>query len=75
MDNKPIFVRIEEFKEVRDLLKLLRGKVKDAKQTLSAVDTLKRQEEQELRSWNAEIDDVERRLDFIEKVLSDSVQQ
>lgn len=67
--TKPMFVKVDEFEDVRDIIKLVKTKVKEAKDTLAEVEKLKRQEETELAAWGSQIDDVEKKVGSIEQTL------
>lgn len=67
--TKPMFVKVDEFEDVRDIIKLVKTKVKEAKDTLAEVEKLKSQEEKELSAWSAQIDDVEKKVGSIEQTL------
>ena len=65
----PIFVRIDEYKEVLDVLSLIKSKITEAKTTLTRINELKNAEDNELDVWTNELEEVERRADFIDRTL------
>jgi len=67
--TKPMFVKVEEYEDVHDIIRLVKAKVKEAKDTLSEIEKLKRQEETELGAWGSQVDDVEKKIEFIEQTL------
>lgn len=70
MDKQnPVFVKIEEYKDVLDIMDLIRNKVSEAKATMGKIVELKNQEDSELDFWSAELSDVERKLDYMDKNL------
>ena len=71
MDNSgmPVFVRIENYKEVLDVMNMIKNKLEDAKKTLSRINELKNREDGELDEWRIEMGDVEKKVDFIDHVL------
>lgn len=69
MDNAPVFVKVEEYKEVLDVLDVIKGKLKDARQTLADINRLKEEEDRELASWAGNIDEIESRLVDINKAV------
>lgn len=69
MDNTPLFIKIDDYKDVIDILRLLKVKVKDGKDLLAEINTLKNEEDVELAQWGQELLDVERKLDTLEKSL------
>lgn len=64
-----VFVRVEEYKSIIDLMEAVRQKLGQAKNLLSKVNELKQQEDQQIESWAKDIDDVEERLNSISKSL------
>lgn len=71
MDNSgmPVFVRIENYKEVLDVMNMIKNKLEDAKKTLARINELKNREDGELDEWRIEMGDVEKKIDFIDHIL------
>ena len=65
----PIFVKIEEYKNIVDVLRLTQEKLEKAKMLISKIQELKQQEDAELDAWQSEIEDIDGRLDLINKTL------
>jgi hypothetical protein len=65
----PLFVKVEEYKDVLDILDLVKSKLKEAKTTLHEINDLKNQEDSELAIWANEIMDVEKKVEFIDTTL------
>lgn len=72
MDNKPLFIKLTEYKDVRDIVQLVRHKVGDIKKTLYEIDSLKRQEEEELAKWHTTVDEIEKKIDVMTHILHDA---
>lgn len=68
-EGMPVFIKVEEYKDVLDIIDLLQEKVKEARAVLSKINELKAEEEAELALWNNTLNDVEARLDFIDKSM------
>lgn len=71
MNDMPVFVKVEDFKDALDVMNMIRLKIEDAKKTLEKVHELKSEEETELELWHTSIEEVERKIDFIDKTLSE----
>jgi len=71
MSDMPVFVRVEDYKDALDVMNMIRMKIEDAKRTLEKVRELKSEEDTELELWHTTIDEVERKVDFIDKTLSE----
>lgn len=69
MERAPVFVKIEEYKDITDIMTLMREKIHQAKTMLDKIAELKAQEDQELATWAREIEDVETRVQQIDRTL------
>ena len=72
MDKKeemPVFVRVDEYKDVLDIMNHIKTKVEHAKDTLAKINQLKHEEDAELELWHSGIEEVERKIDFVDKTL------
>ncbi|MBS3142148.1 hypothetical protein J4464_02050 [Candidatus Woesearchaeota archaeon] len=64
-----VFIKIDDYRDVIDLISLLRSKVKKAKAILDRIHELRSQEENELEGWDQALDEVDRKLSLIDKTL------
>lgn len=69
MSDMPVFVRIEDYKDVLDVINMIKNKVEEAKTTLAKINELKNQEDSELDLWHSTLAEVERKVDFVDKSL------
>ncbi|MEM4247228.1 MAG: hypothetical protein QXR48_02840 [Candidatus Woesearchaeota archaeon] len=71
MDDQkaPVFVKVEEYKSILDLLDAVRQKLNQARTLLARVNELKQQEDAQIEAWSHDMDDVEERLSSISKSL------
>ena len=69
MEKAPVFVKIDEYKNVLDILQVLKNKVSDGKSLLEKIHQLKAEEDSELEEWSAELEEIEKRIDGIDKSL------
>lgn len=65
----PVFVKIDEYKDVLDIMNMIKNKIEDAKETLGRINELKNEEDAELEMWHTGLEEVERKVTFIDKVL------
>lgn len=65
----PVFVKIEDYKDILDILGLLKDKLQEAKRTLADINELKNDEDSELEMWESTLDDVEKKLEDIDRTL------
>ena len=68
-EGTPIFVKIEGYKDVLDTINAIKMKITDAKDVLSQLSDLKAQEDAEIENWKSELEDVERKMNFIDSSL------
>ena len=67
--DKNVFIKIEEYNDILDLIALLNEKVKEARTILGKLNDLKNQEDNELMAWKNSLDEVERKLKYIDQSL------
>ncbi len=67
--DKPIFVKVDEYDDIKEIIGLIKSKIAESKETLRKVHQLKEQEEQEIHFWAGELDDVERKIANIDSTL------
>jgi len=69
MGEAPLFVKIDEYKDVLDIIGMIRNKLDDAKKTLAKINELKNGEDAELESWSKALNEIEKKVSFIDKAL------
>lgn len=70
MDSKaPVFVKIDDYKDIVDLLALIKDRLKQAKYLLDKVKEIKDQEDAEITAWFKELDDVDQRINDVDRAL------
>ncbi len=65
----PVFVKVDEYKDVLDILDLVKNKIRSAKDAIREINDLKNQEDSEIALWANEIADIERKVEFIDQTL------
>jgi hypothetical protein len=71
LKGAPIFVKIDEYKEILDVITLIKGKISEAKGILGEINEVKNTEDKELESWVNELEEVERKISYIDRTLLD----
>ena len=66
-----VFIRIDRYKELSEVIKQIRSKLEDAKQALKKAKDLKSQEDAELENWQSELTSVEQKLDEISGAMTE----
>ncbi len=72
MQNVPVFVKIDNYKEVLDIIDVMKKKLKETKQELAKIKELKTQEDQELQEWEKNVNEIAKRLAFIDTAFFDN---
>lgn len=70
----PVFVKIDEYETVLTLMKTIRNKLDEAKDTLMKIHDLKNEEDHQLGLWQNTLVEVEKKLDFIDHSLNEPEQ-
>ncbi len=68
-ENAPVFVKIDEYKEILDIIDVLKGKVTELRNTLSELQEIKEDEDREMERWSSNLADVENKIRFIDKSI------
>lgn len=67
--GSPVFVKIGEYKDVLEVVGIIKDKIENARSTLGRINELKNEEDSELDLWNSKLDEIEKKIDFIDKSL------
>ncbi len=65
----PVFVKVDEYKEILDVIDLIKNKIKDIRDTLGRINTLRNDEDSELAVWNNIINDIEKKIESIDRIM------
>lgn len=68
-DKRPIFVKLDKFKEARDSLVKISEKLDQMDELLKMVKDLKSKEDEEISSWEKDIESIKSRILFINKEI------
>lgn len=69
MEKAPVFVKVDEYKSILELLDAIKQRLSQARQLLARVNELKQQEDQQIATWSRDIEDVEERIASVDKSL------
>jgi D-Tyr-tRNAtyr deacylase len=67
-----VFVKVDEYKDIIDILSMTTEKMQLVKSLLEKINKLKVEEDQEIDKWNREVSDIDSRLQQIHALLSQS---
>ena len=68
-EKMPVFVRIDDYKDILDVINMIKNRIAEAKETLGKINELKNEEDAELELWQTGIEEIERKTEFIDKTL------
>ncbi len=74
MERMPVFVKIDEYNDVLSVVKSIRKKLDEAKETLLKVSDLKNEEDHQLEMWQNSLTELEKKVDFIDHSLNEPEQ-
>lgn len=62
MENVPIYVKVDKYKELLDVLKTIEVKLANVNKMIDRINTLKSEEDRQIKQWNDNIADIKDRL-------------
>jgi len=69
MEKMPVFIKIESYEDVLDLIEMIRKKTNEAKTTLLKINELKEEEERKITIWKDNLFSIENKLDELNNKL------
>jgi len=64
-----LFIKIDEYKDILDIINLIQQKIRHSRELLNKIEELKAQEDSQIEEWRGAIDDVDKKMTFIDQVL------
>ena len=71
MAQKPVYVKLEEYKNILALVDTLKAQLMNAKETLNEIRKLKQEEDVELEIWQTVVSEIENRIHFIDSTITE----
>ncbi len=71
MERMPVFIKVDDYEAVLSLVKMVRKKLDEAKETILKVNDLKNEEDHQLETWQNSLAEIEKKVDFIDHSLSE----
>lgn len=62
MENVPIYVKVDKYKDLLEVLKTIESKLASVDRMIERINTLKAEEDREIKQWNDNITDIKDRL-------------
>jgi hypothetical protein len=66
-----MFVKLDKYKEVFDIIQVIDKKITNVKQLLSDLDELKRKEDDEIMNWEKNVDEINHKIELIKDELGE----
>lgn len=71
-EEKPLFVKVEKYREVMATLNELKERLKNAGDILTELNKIKNEEEKELEGWHSDLENLKEKLVNIDQLLFES---
>ncbi len=65
----PVFIKVDEYKEILDVLDMIKDKIKEIRETLGNINALRNEEDEELAMWNNTINEIEKKVESIDRIM------
>lgn len=70
-DNEvPVFVKLDEYKNIINIVTVIKKKLLESKETLESIKQLKSEEDLELENWSENLDEVHKKLELIDEIIT-----
>lgn len=67
--KKPIYIKLDEYESVTDIVNLIKEKLNESKDLLNKINQLRQEEDIEINDWKAQIESIEKKIANIDKML------
>ena len=74
MERMPVFIKVDEYDNVLELVRIVKQKMEEAKSTLLKINDLKNEEDHQLEMWQNALSEVEKKIDLIDHSLNEPEQ-
>ena len=68
-ENMPVFVKIDDYKNLIEVLDLLKKKLDEARASLDRIVEIKTKEDRDIELWREELEQVHHKINFIDSTL------
>ena len=74
MEQMPVFVKIDDYNSVLDLMKAIQRRMDEAKETLAKINELKNEEDHQIEMWQSALAEIEKKIEFMNHSLNEPEQ-
>ena len=68
-EGAKIFVKLDEYKEILNTFNILKNNLDEARETINKINELKNSEDAELDLWYSELEEIERKVNIMDKSM------
>jgi len=68
-ENMPLFIKIENYNEIKELMDMIKKKVEESKEYLERIYELKSEEDKTIEDWDNVLHALEEKIEFIDEKL------
>ncbi len=68
-DSNPIFVKIDKYNEILDIVNVINKKINTIKQLLDEVESLKQKEDEEVSTWKDNLTEITHKIENVQEQL------
>ncbi len=70
-ESNPVFVKIDKYKEILDIVEVINKKVVNVKQLILQLDELKTKEEEDIMNWEKNMEEITHKIESLKEQLSE----
>jgi hypothetical protein len=70
-EGAPVYVKVDDYKDVLDVVSLIKEKIREAETILNNLNEAKAREDAEIENWKSSISEVKSKVVLIDKALLD----
>ncbi|MFH1848773.1 MAG: hypothetical protein ABH879_01150 [archaeon] len=68
-EKAPVYVKVDEYKDVLDIIGVVKAKLAESKEILKKISEIKSKEDAEIENWQSQIDEIEEKFAYVDKAL------
>jgi len=69
MKDIPIYVKVDDYKDIVDIVSVIKTKIDQSKVLIDQINNIKAEEDSEIELWLAEVEEIENKIDTTEAIL------
>lgn len=70
--DRPMYVRVDDYKAILEGTSRVRDNLKEATDVVTRMNELKNEEDKEFEKWRAQLEDIQRKLTYVDKIIFES---